>query len=117
MLLMVALIAQGCFFVSALLIAARATVNRKSILRGTLWFYGLSVAGVLLFCVVIPSLLVLLGVDRHTVVHSFPESIVGMPVLLGGWALGLAFATLVRATHALIDRYRKGVNEAPKNAG
>lgn len=117
MLLMTALIAQACFFVSALLVAARATIKRKSILRGTLWFYGLSLAGVFLFCVVVPGLLVLLGVNRHTVVHSFPESIVGVPILLGGWALGLIFATLVRATHALINKYRKGVDQAPENAG
>jgi len=117
MLLIFALIGQAIFFLLALFVSARSTVKSKSIARGAFLFYGLSVAGVFLFCVVIPGLLVSLGANRHVVVHSFPESIVGMPIILGGWVLGLIFATLARAAHLLVTVLRPKPDEPQDSAG
>lgn len=110
MLLVIALAAQGCFFFCTLLLSARSTIRRRSIGSGALLFYGLSIVGVFLFCVVIPGVLISFGANKHVVLHSFPESIVGMPILLGGWVLGLVFAALVRAGQALIDMTNKTEN-------
>ena len=111
MLLWIALIGQVIFFLAALLVSARSTIKSRSIVRGAFLFYGLSVAGVFLFCVVIPGLLVALGANRHVVVHSFPESYVGMPIILGGWILGLIFASVVRAAHVLTNVLRRRTGE------
>jgi hypothetical protein len=117
MLLIFALIAQGVFFLGVLFVSARSTIKKGSILRGTMWFYGLSITGLFLFCVAIPALLISLGVDKHTVVHSFPESIAIMPAILVGWFVGLAFAALVRAAHVLANVFRRKTGEPAEGAG
>jgi ABC-type sulfate transport system permease component len=117
MLLILALIGQMTFFLSVLFVSARSTIKSKSIVKGAFLLYGLSVAAVFLFCVVIPGLLISLGANRHVVVHSFPESIVGMPIVLGGWILGLIFATLVRAAHILVSVLRRKTGQQQENAG
>jgi hypothetical protein len=100
LMLTLALFGEFVFLAGALFLSARRTIRAKGffdgIVGGALWLYGLLIGGAFLFSVVIPSLLLLLGVDRHTVLESFPEEICMAPAALLGWFPSFVFAILVR---------------------
>ena len=84
-------------------LSARRTIRAKGffegIIEGALLLYGLAIVESFLFSVVIPSLLILMGADRHVVLDSFPEAICNVPVVLVGWVLAGIFAVLVRSIY------------------
>jgi hypothetical protein len=104
--LIFSLVAQGVFLLGAMVFSARWTIRAKGffegIIEGSLLLYGLAIAWSFLFSVVIPSALILIGVNRHAVVDSFPEAIGNVPVVLIGWLPASVFAVLVRGTCEII---------------
>lgn len=84
----------------ALFLSARRTVRARGfldgIIGGALWLYGLLIGVTFLSSVVIPGILILLGVNTHVVIVSFPEAICMTPVFLLGWFPALVFAIIVR---------------------
>jgi len=101
--LTIALLGQFIFLVGALLLSARRTIRTRGflggIIQGALLLYGLAIVESFVFSVVIPSLLILIGADRHVVLDSFPEAICNVPVVLVGWTLAAVFAVLVRSIY------------------
>jgi hypothetical protein len=104
--LVCSLVAQLGFLLGALFVSAVWTVLKRSALQGALLLYGLSIGWILLFSVMIPSVLLLLGVDKQVVLESFPEEIGITPVVLAGWVPASIFAVLVRAVHGIIEVIR-----------
>jgi hypothetical protein len=104
--LIFALVAQGVFLLGAIVFSARWTIRAtgffEGIIEGGLLLYGLTFAWSFLFSVVIPSALILIGVNRHVVVDSFPEAIGSVPVVLIAWLPALMFAALVRGAYEII---------------
>lgn len=99
--LTLSLLAQAGFLLGAVLVSARRTL-RRGILEGALILYGLGIVWIVLFSVAIPRLLLLLGANKHLVVHSFPESIGAGPVVWFGWGPALVFALVVRTVHVVV---------------
>jgi hypothetical protein len=101
--LLCSLIGQFVLLLGALVLAAQRTIRAKGywtgILSGALVLYGLFFGSSFLFSVVIPSVLLALGADKHAVVESFPEAIGNVPVVLLGWLPALLFAVIVRRVH------------------
>ena len=79
--LTVALLAQGLYLLASLILTAKVTLRLKSVVRGGLCLYGLTVLGAMLFCVVLPGLLVAVGADKDTVLGAFPEA-TGVPFVI-----------------------------------
>lgn len=98
------LISQCLFLLAALVVSARVTIRSRSVLKGGLCLYGLFVCWAMLFCVVIPGLLLALKADSHGVVHAFPEAIGVLPVILTSWIQAFIFAGLVRLLHWGLSR-------------
>jgi hypothetical protein len=115
--LMFALAAQFVLFLGTLFFSARRTIRPKGffdgIIVGALVLYGLLVGLCFLFSVVIPSVLIALGVDRHVVINSFPEEIGIPPVVLLGWFPALIFAVVVRAIGDIAKMIVKKVKTNP----
>ncbi|MHC4517036.1 MAG: hypothetical protein ACYTAS_00465 [Planctomycetota bacterium] len=100
--LIFSVVGQVLFLAMAVVFAGLATVRKRSVLRGALLLYGLFVLGIVLFCLLIPVLLLALGVDKHVVVSSFPDQIGMFPVIVLGWMPSVALAALIRFAHVLI---------------
>ncbi len=100
------LVEQGVILLGAIVFSARWTIRAKGFFEGTieggLLLYGLTIAWSFLFSVVIPSGLILTGVNRHVVVDSFPEAIGNVPIFLIAWLPALMFAVLVRGVYEII---------------
>jgi monoamine oxidase len=98
--LALSLFGQFAFLAGAVFLSARRTIRAKGfldgIIGGALWLYSLVIGGAFLFAVVIPSLLLLLGVDRQIVLKSFPEAIGVPPAVLLGWFPSFVFSIVIR---------------------
>jgi len=94
--LTLALIGQGVFVLGVLMFSARVTIRSRSVLKGTLCLYGLYVACVVLFALVIPALLGGLGVPQEIIAHSFPDEIGIVPAMLVGWIPAVIYAGIIR---------------------
>lgn len=98
--LTLSLCGQFVCLAAALFLSARRTIRAKGffagIIGGALWLYSLLLGGTFLLSVVIPSVLILLGADKHAVIVSFPEAICMTPVFLLGWFPSIVFAVVVR---------------------
>jgi hypothetical protein len=108
--LILSLIGQFSCLLGALLLSGRRIVRAEgsfeAIFEGAFLLYVLTLASSFLFSVVIPSLLIASGVDKHTVYSSFPESICNVPVFLFGWGPAAVFAVLVRGISNTIKKTR-----------
>ena len=113
--LIFSLVAQGVSLLVAMLFSARWAIKAKGffegVIEGSLLLYGLAIAWIFLFSVVIPSALILIGADRHMVVDSFPEAIGNVPVILIAWLPASAFAVLVRGTYEITGLVLKMVRQ------
>jgi len=94
--LTLALVGQGVFVLCALIVSARVTIRSRSVLKGALCLYGLSVLCVILFTLVLPALLRPSGVPSGVVAGSFPEEIGVVPVVVLGWIPAFIYAGIVR---------------------
>ena len=116
--LIFSVVAQGVSLLVAMLFSARWAIKAKGffegVIEGSLLLYGLAIAWIFLFSVVIPSALILIGVNRHMVINSFPEAIGNMPVILIAWLPASAFAVLVRGTYEIIGLVVKMVCQRRK---
>ncbi len=108
--LILSLIGQISCLLGALFLSAKLTLRTAGrvtgIVREALLLYGLAIIVFFLFSVVIPSLLIVSGVDKHAVCSSFPESICNVPVFLFGWGPAAVFAIVVRGISTIIKKTR-----------
>lgn len=98
--LILSLAAQLVCFLGILFYSVRRTIRPRSpligVLSGTLVLYGLIVGLSFLFSVLIPALLMWLGANKDTVLHSFPEETGAAAAVFLGWLPALIFAIIVR---------------------
>ena len=94
--LIVAFIAQAVLVIGALVLSARVTIRTRSIAKGALCLYGLSVLWALLFAVAVPQVLpAVMEVEEGEIDVVFPTHVRVVPMLALAWIPALLFASLV----------------------
>lgn len=101
--LVASLAAQLVCLLVALRFSARRTIRAKGsfdgVISGTLVLYALGIGLCFLFSVVIPAMLMWFGMDKGTVLDSFPDATGNVPAVFLGWLPALVFAVIVRRVY------------------
>lgn len=94
--LLISVIVQGLLLIEALVLSAMVTVRTRSIAKGALCLYGVSVLWVLLFAILVPHALpAVMEVDEREIAEVFPTQIGILPALVFSWIPAFVFASLV----------------------
>ncbi len=90
------ILAQVLLLVESVVLSAMVTVRTRSVVKGTLCLYGLSLLWVLLFAYLAPwGLPQVMEVDLQEIDEVFPTHIRVFPVLLLGWIPAFVVASLM----------------------